>query len=61
MIGQSTLSKSGDEVELGGAVERPGGCAAIQKDPDRLEKTDGQVSREIQQGELQTPALGKHH
>lgn len=35
---EHTLSEAEDGTELGGVVDRPGGCAAIQRNFGRLEK-----------------------
>ncbi|GAB0206125.1 mitochondrial enolase superfamily member 1 [Grus japonensis] len=35
---ECTLSTSADDMELGGVADTPEGCAAIQKDLERLEK-----------------------
>ena len=35
------LSEFGDDTELGGVADTPGGCASIQQDLDRLESWGG--------------------
>ena len=54
------LSKFSDVTNLGGVVHTQSGCAAIQRDLDRL---DGELGAEepdeVQQGQVQGPASGE--
>ena len=55
-----TFSKVAGNMKLGGVADTPEGCAAIQRDPDRLEGWAGRNLMGSNNGEHRTLHLGRN-
>ena len=57
---ERAVTKFADDTKLGGVADMPEGCAAVQRDPDRLENWVGRHLMKDNEGKCRVLRLGKN-
>jgi len=56
-----TISKFAEDTKLGGVINRPGDCSAIQRDLSKLEKWTNRNLMNFKKREMPSPTPGRNH